>query len=122
MSDIYTRIIGLCEKRGIKGGKMCTEIGVSKSLLTDMKMGRKSGLSAINAHKIATYFGVSVGYLLGEDTEANQEIETNITYMQAANKLSEILCDDDFIEMYESYRTLSSKNKQAVKSLIEGLK
>ena len=40
-------------------------------MLTDLKMGRQSGLSAKNADKIASYFGVSVGYLLG--TEAQKE-------------------------------------------------
>jgi transcriptional regulator with XRE-family HTH domain len=46
---------------------MCTEIGMSKGILTDLKMGRQSGISAANAQKIASYFGVSVGYLLGEE-------------------------------------------------------
>ena len=67
MGTLYENIIGLCEKRGIKGGKMCTDIGISKGILTDLKMGRQSGISATNAQKIASYFGVSVGYLLGEE-------------------------------------------------------
>ena len=32
-------------------------------------MGRRTGVSAVTAQKIASYFGVSVGYLLGEETE-----------------------------------------------------
>ena len=32
-------------------------------------MGRRTGLSAASAQKIASYFGVTVGYLLGEETE-----------------------------------------------------
>ena len=67
MGTLYENIIGLCEERGIKGGKMCTDIGMSKGILTDLKMGRQSGISAANAQKIASYFGVSVGYLLGEE-------------------------------------------------------
>ena len=46
---------------------MCTDIGMSKGILTDLKMGRQAGISATNAQKIASYFGVSVGYLLGEE-------------------------------------------------------
>ena len=46
---------------------MCTDIGMSKGILTDLKMGRQTGISATNAQKIASYFGVSVGYLLGEE-------------------------------------------------------
>ena len=67
MGTLYENIIGLCEEKGIKGGKMCTDIGMSKGILTDLKMGRQSGISAANAQKIASYFGVSVGYLLGEE-------------------------------------------------------
>ena len=69
MGTLYENIMDLCEKRGIKGGKMCTDIGISKGLLTDLKMGRRTGISAVTAQKIASYFGVSVGYLLGEETE-----------------------------------------------------
>lgn len=69
MGTLYKNIIALCESRGIKGGKMCTDIGISKGLLTDLKMGRRTGVSAVTAQKIAAYFDVSVGYLLGEETE-----------------------------------------------------
>ncbi len=78
MGNLYDTIIALCESRGIKGGKMCTDIGISKGLLTDLKMGRRTGVSAVTAQKIAAYFGVSVGYLLGEeetDIKKEQPIE-----------------------------------------------
>lgn len=67
MGTLYENIMALCESRGIKGGKMCTDIGISKGLLTDLKMGRRTGVSAVTAQKIANYFGVSVGHLLGEE-------------------------------------------------------
>lgn len=67
MATLYDNIVALCESRGIKGGKMCTDIGISKGLLTDLKMGRRNGVSAMTAQKIASYFGVTVGYLLGEE-------------------------------------------------------
>ena len=44
---------------------MCSDLGISKSLMTDLKNGRKKSVNAETAQKIATYFGVSVGYLLG---------------------------------------------------------
>ena len=84
MGTLYENIIELCEERGIKGGKMCTDIGMSKGILTDLKMGRQAGISAANAQKIASYFGVSVGYLLGEEekeekpTANDDELSENI--------------------------------------------
>ena len=116
MNEIYSRIIELCNEKGITGGKMCTDIGISKSTLTEMKMGRKAGLSATNAQKIASYLGVSVAYLLGESDPA-----FDVSYRQAAKKLSELVQDEDFIDMYESYCKLNKKNKQVVKGLIESL-
>jgi hypothetical protein len=52
---------------------MCTDIGMSKGILTDLKMGRQTGISATNAQKIASYFGVSVGYLLGEEEKEDKK-------------------------------------------------
>lgn len=84
MGTLYENIITLCEEKGIKGGKMCTDIGMSKGILTDLKMGRQAGISATNAQKIASYFGVSVGYLLGEEekeekpTADSDELSENI--------------------------------------------
>lgn len=74
MGTLYKKIIGLCEERGIKGGKMCTDIGMSKGILTDLKMGRQSSISTANAQKIASYFGVSVDYLLGEEDKKEKPI------------------------------------------------
>lgn len=74
MGTLYENIIALCNERGIKGGKMCTDLGISKGLLTDLKMGRRTGVSATNAQKIASYFGVTVGYLLGEEGEKEKPL------------------------------------------------
>jgi transcriptional regulator with XRE-family HTH domain len=67
MADLYKILDSLCKDRGIKGGRMCTDLGISKSLMTDLKSGRKKGVNAETAQKLASYFGVSVGYLLGEE-------------------------------------------------------
>lgn len=67
MVTLYETLSDLCKEKGIKGGRMCTDLGISKSLMTDLKSGRKKGVNAETAQKIASYFGVSVGYLLGEE-------------------------------------------------------
>lgn len=73
MGNLYDTIIDLCDSRGIKGGKMCSDVGISKGLMTDLKMGRRTGVSAVTAQKIAAYFGVSVGYLLGEEEKGEKK-------------------------------------------------
>ena len=62
--DLYESILSLCQEKGIKGGKMCVDIGFSKSLMTDLKSGRKKGITSETAQKIADYFSVSVDRVL----------------------------------------------------------
>ena len=69
MDTLFARIQSLCEQKNIRPGRLCNELGISRSLMTDLKMGRRSGVSAVTAQKIASYFNVSVGYLLGEEEE-----------------------------------------------------
>jgi len=75
MGTLYERITSLCKERGITGGRLCTDLQMSKGTLTDLKMGRQKSLSAEKAQKIAAYFNVSVGYLLGEETKKEQPTE-----------------------------------------------
>ena len=80
MATLYETLSGLCKNKGIKGGRMCTDLGISKSLMTDLKSGRKKGINADTAQKIASYFGVSVGYLLGEeDKQKRQSTESELS-------------------------------------------
>lgn len=65
MNTIYDRISALCTLSNITPCKLCSELGISRGIITDLKMGRKKDLNATTAYKIAKYFGVSVGYLLG---------------------------------------------------------
>lgn len=65
MNHLYTTISALCTQHGITGSKLCSELGISRGILTDLKNGRKQDLYATTAYKIAKYFDVSVGYLLG---------------------------------------------------------
>ena len=65
MNTLYACIFNLCSQCGITPGKLCTDIGISRGILSDLKAGRKKTLNAETAYKIAKYFGVSVGYLLG---------------------------------------------------------
>lgn len=67
MSEMYKVIKNLCDSRGISGYRMCKDIGLQPSTLTDLKMGRQQKLNTENAQKVADYFGVSVSDLLGKE-------------------------------------------------------
>jgi transcriptional regulator with XRE-family HTH domain len=42
--------------------------------MTDLKSGRKKGVNAETAQKIANYFDVTVGYLLGEEEKEKSTV------------------------------------------------
>ena len=96
MSNLYKRIIDLCDEKGIKGAKLCSDTKISKGLLTDLKMGRRQGVSAKTAQKIASYFNVSVEYLIGASDEkekspvvSNEASDIDIKILDALKQLSE---------------------------------
>ena len=91
MSNLYNTIVELCEKKGIKGAKMCTDTGISKGLLTDLKMGRRTGVSAVTAQKIASYFGVSVGYLLGEEEKEEQKEKPTVNDDELSESIKKLV-------------------------------
>lgn len=67
MCTLYDRIISLCIDKNVSASRMCLDLGLSKSTMSEMKAGRTKGISTNTAQKIAAYFGVTVGYLLGEE-------------------------------------------------------
>ncbi len=80
MSILYERINHLCEENNVTAYKLCKDIGIRPSIITDLKNGRKKGLSAEYAEKISTYFGVSVSYLLGNDNKKTAAQSDSYSY------------------------------------------
>ncbi len=100
MYNLYEVIENLCQQRGIRPGHLCNELGLSRGLMTDLKMGRKKSVSAQTAQKIAGFFGVSVGYLLGEETES-----------------ADILDQVD-VAFYGDFKELDEEQKEAVRDMV----
>ena len=80
MATLYENIKALCDARGITGGKMCVDLGLSKSLMTGLKNGRKKSIQVETATKISEYFKVPVNVLTGEG-DKNILSENLIRYM-----------------------------------------
>lgn len=64
MGTLYENITSLCTEKGIKGGKMCIDLGISKSLMTKLRDNPARQITSETAKKIADYFGVSVERVL----------------------------------------------------------
>lgn len=66
MSELYNRIDVLCKERDIDITKMCRELNISRSSLSELKSGRVKSLSTATLTKIADFFNVSVSFLIGK--------------------------------------------------------
>ena len=98
MGNLYESIQNLCQRDGIRPGRLCDQLGLSRGLMTDLKMGRKKSLSAETAQKIAGYFGVSVAYLLGQEEHD--------------------VLDEVDVAFYGEFKELTEEQKDAVRSMV----
>lgn len=89
MENLYARIEELCNRRGIRPGRLCNDLGLSRALVTDLKMGRKKSVSAETAQKIAAYFGITVGQLLGQQDSSDVLEQVDIAFYGEFKELTE---------------------------------
>lgn len=73
MDDLYKLIEGKCKERNIKISKLCTDVGIRQSILSDLKHGRTKTLSVPTASKLAEYFGVDITEFLDYANEDSAE-------------------------------------------------
>ena len=99
MANLYETIERLCQSKGIRPGRLCDERGLSRGLMTDLKMGRKKGVNAQTAQRIAAFFGVSVGYLLGEEPAGD-------------------ILDQVDVAFYGDFKELDEEQKEAVRDMV----
>ncbi len=99
MDNLYESIKALCTQRGISPGRLCNDLGLSRSLPTDLKMGRKKSVNVETAQKIADYFGISVGQLLGCEEQADILEQADIAF-------------------YGDFKELNDEEKNAVRDMV----
>lgn len=108
MSNLYERINYYCKARDVTGGKMCSELGLSRGLMSDLKMGRKQTLNTETALKIANYLEITVEELFGEEKEK-----------PAANKGNELT--EDEIKFLSIMRQIPADKLDLAESLLRAL-
>lgn len=113
MSNLYERIEQLCIKKGINVTAMCRDAGVNRGNLSDLKMGRQSGLSTKNATKIANYLGVSVEYLLGEEKTPASDSDRTINDDDIKFALfGDAEIDDELYEEVKAFARFAKERKE----------
>lgn len=104
MSTLYENIRNLCSEGNIKPGRMCVDLGLSKSLMTDLKAGRKKTIRADTAQKIADYFGVTVDRVLGAEKETAAPKDDGLNYTDS--------------ELLQAYHVADARTKEAIRTLL----
>ncbi len=99
MANLYETIEKLCAERSIRPGRLCGDLGLSRGLMTDLKMGRKKSVNAETARKIADYLGVSVGVLLGQEAARDVLDEVDVAF-------------------YGDFKELDEQEKNAVRDMV----
>lgn len=102
-SVLYQRIKALCEKRGISISKLESELGFGNSSIK--KWERVSSPSIDKIIKVASYFDVSVDYLLGRT-----DIEGSI---------SEVIGDEDIISFQRARQKMTQKDKDRMMQMLK---
>ena len=125
MGIVYERLKELCDKRGISGYKMCKDIGLQPSTMTELKMDRKHSLSAKSLAKVSEYFGVPMSYIAGDTDELVFLNEDEKVYLSGvANGITGVglpttkgkltITSDDFDELANLWNTLKDRPEMKV--------
>lgn len=121
MNETYKTIESLCVSSGITVNKMCTEIGISNSVLSDFKKGRTHKLSTKTLEKISLYFNVPIDDLLYPGTTIESDIppEPEISDSQLLfalyGEVPDEITDEDILDIkkYAAFvRQRKIKNKE----------
>ena len=100
---LYQRIKELCAERGISINKLEVDLGVGLSSIQKWKS--TSSPSVEKVIKVATYFDVSVDYLLGR---------TDIK-----GSASELLGDDDIISFQRARQKMSPQDRERMMRMLK---
>ena len=98
MCNLYDRIKNACTQKGLTVSAMCVRLGMSKSVMSDLRSGRKKTLSAETLRRIADHLGVSADSLLGKESV-------------------DILEDVD-VAFYGEYKELNEAQKEMVRDMV----
>lgn len=136
MATMYEVIERLCVERNIKPGKLCSELGISRGILSDLKAGRTKKLSAQNLAKVSAFLGVSTDYILAESgfhfvelfqgaggtpvQSSVQEISENVLegMRRHCPQCEPDILDEIDIAFYGEYKELTEDDKETVRDMV----
>lgn len=104
MFDLYENIKSICDEHGISVTKLCIEVGLSRSVVSNLKNGRCKTLSAQTLERIANYLGEPLDRVMHGKEDTLQTLK------------------DEEKALLHSYRTMTAEQKRMMDVFIKGLK
>lgn len=117
--DTIDRIFDLMQKRGITMATLARETGLSTGLISQWNK-RLQQPSNKKLEIVADYFGVSVDYLLGKDTERVHYEKLDDLYYNAVIKWSEdkLFTEEETTEIKLHFSDLLLRYKKLIESTV----
>lgn len=117
MYEIFEQLL---RQKGTTAAEVCRATGISQAAISTWKK-RRGKLNAENAAKVAAFFGVSVGYLLGDE-----EQETNdggyYVYGETAQIAQELFENRDLRLLFDAARDARPEDLQIAAEMIKRMK
>ena len=116
MAIMHDRIRELRRKKGITLAQIADALGTTEATAQRYESGK--GIKSIPydvIEKYANIFGCKPQFIMGWDDEIQKDP------VGTAERHFEILMDEDFVGMYDDFKTLDSKERKIVKDLVKSL-
>ena len=111
------RIDELLRERGISGSRMSSDLGMSRSFMTELRKGRAKGVNAETAARIADYLGVSTDYLLGKSP--TPQLTDDPMEQELAGYLEELRSRPEQRMLFSVTRKATREQVEAIVHMIE---
>ena len=109
------RILDLTKKRGLKQSYLCTQLGLERSWIQNVKR-HNSTISDERLAQLAEILDTTVAYLKGETYDPSPDNK------KSPSEVDELLSDPEISAMLELYRSWSPSKRRRATSLLKALK
>ena len=107
----------LCAIKGVKPGRACTEMGVSRGLAAKWKYTKTNKPSAEVLEKMSVYFGMTIDEILGKELPEQKENPTSQMTGEVDEVTMELLdiinngTDEERRDMLEMWRIMKKRRE-----------
>lgn len=127
MSKMYERIDSLCKENSLTVSKMCKELSITRSCLSELNSGRTDILSTKNTNKIASFFNVSVDYLMGKTDKKSPTVQDSGDELingdaELTEYLEELKNRDEMRMLFKLAKGATKEDVERAVAIIEALR